>query len=49
MSVTPREKVELAAYQHKDVDQVWYEKWMVESPLEKRFGLLRGIQRCFPS
>ena len=24
MGVTPREKVELAAYEHKDVAQVWF-------------------------
>ena len=31
--VTPRDKEELAAYQLKDVTQVWYEQWMGERPL----------------
>ena len=33
MGVTPREKAELAAYQLKEVAQVWYEQWMGERPL----------------
>ena len=30
MGVSSQEKVELAAYQLKDVSQVWYEKWKDE-------------------
>ena len=33
MDVTAREKVELAAYQPKDVGQVCFEKWREEIPL----------------
>ena len=35
IGVTPRKKAELAAYQLKDVSQVWFEKLRVERPLEK--------------
>ena len=35
MGVTPREKAELAAYQLKDVAQMWFEQWRVERPLER--------------
>ncbi|XP_069147061.1 uncharacterized protein [Solanum lycopersicum] len=35
MGVTPREKAELAAYQLKDVSQVWFEQWRIERPLER--------------
>ena len=34
IGVTPREKAKLAAYQLKDVTQVWFEKWRVETPLQ---------------
>ena len=33
MGVTPREKVELASYQLKDVPQVWFGKCRYERPL----------------
>ena len=33
MGVTPREKAELAAYQLKDVAQVWFEQWRDHRPL----------------
>ena len=35
MGVTPREKVELAAYQLKDVAQVLFEQSRVERPSER--------------
>ena len=35
MGVTPRENAKLAAYQLKDVVQVWFEQWRVERPLER--------------
>ena len=35
MGVTPRERMDLASYQLKDVSQVWFEKLRVERPLEK--------------
>ena len=35
MCVTPREKVEIAAYELKDVAQVWFEQWRIERPLER--------------
>ena len=35
MEVTPKEKAELAAYQLKDVSQVWFEQWRGERPLER--------------
>ncbi|WMV25124.1 hypothetical protein MTR67_018509, partial [Solanum verrucosum] len=33
MGVTPREKVELASYQLKDIAQVWFEQWRDERPI----------------
>ena len=38
MVVTPRERAELAAYQLKDVDQVWFEQCTDEGTL--RYGLV---------
>ena len=35
MGVTPREKAELVAYQLKDVDQVRFEQWRVNRPLDR--------------
>ena len=35
MGVIPWEKEESAAYQLKDVAQVWFEKWRSERPLER--------------
>ncbi|KAH0636267.1 hypothetical protein KY290_036703 [Solanum tuberosum] len=53
MGVSPREKAELAAYQLKDVAQVWYEQWKDERPV--RAGLvdwglfkLTFLDRFFP-
>ena len=45
MGVTPREKAELAAYQLKDVAQVWFEKLRVERPLEKGSVIGRNSKR----
>ena len=33
--VTPREKVELDAYQLKDVVQMWFEQWRDERPIRE--------------
>ena len=35
MDVTPRYKSDLAAYQLKDVAQLWFEQWKIEISLEK--------------
>ena len=53
MCVSPQEKAELAAYQLKDVAQVWYEQWKDErSVIEGRitWGSSRRLSLigCFP-
>ena len=35
MGVSSQEKAELAAYQLKDVAQVWYEQWKEETPIRE--------------
>ncbi|WMV45709.1 hypothetical protein MTR67_039094, partial [Solanum verrucosum] len=35
MGVSPQEKAELAAYELKDVAQVWYEQWKDERPIRE--------------
>ena len=40
MGVAPREKVELVAYQLKDVPKMWFEQWKDERPL------LEGPEDC---
>ena len=35
MGVSSQEKVELTAYQLKDVAQVWYEQWKDEGPIRE--------------
>ncbi|XP_049358413.1 uncharacterized protein LOC125823000 [Solanum verrucosum] len=45
VGVSPQEKVELAAYQLKDLAQVWYEQWKDESPVRASpvdYGLFKS-------
>ena len=35
LCVNPRERMELAAYKHKDVSQVWFEQWKHERHSEE--------------
>ena len=53
MGVSSQEKAELAAYQFKDVDEVWYEQWKDERPIiEDRITLggfkFSSLDRFFP-
>ena len=53
MGVTSREKAELATYQLKEVEQVWFDKWRDERPARMGpidWGVFKRIflDRLFP-
>ena len=47
MGVTPRENAKLAAYQLKDVVQVWFEQWRVERPFERGLAYFEEFKDAF--
>ena len=48
MCVSPQEKAELAAYQLKNVAQVWYEQWKDERPVREGRITFGSFQGDFP-
>ena len=47
MGVTSREKAELASYQLREVDQVWYNQWKDNRPVESGTFELEEIKEAF--
>ena len=48
MGVSSQEKAELAAYQLKNVAQVWYEQWKDERPVREGRITFGSFQGDFP-